>query len=376
MTRAAYEASPDQMATDPVTTSAYQVTEYVSGSKIVYKNTGKYWQTDESLVPMTSRHNVENIEIDIIPDTAQLTNALKTRAIDVSVWISATDIADFKDQPGFTVSKMPENTTELFLFNCSEKSVFANNPDLRKAIAYAIDSELIAEALTTAMPVREIPMATPSTPTMWKAGTTNRITSMILRRRRSCMRLPGASNLNLKLMSVTSDETAMMATIIQAELAELGINVELCGYDSQLFNQYKFDGADQWDLMFDEGASSNLANVYKLAWDRNNYTHGGALNYVRMISSEPARSGDERKDTQRRDDERVPPVSEGTVLWHWSGSEAEQRGAHRYHQDVGDLLPWSGSAGRLRILIHLPLVGRRCGFGRGRGAFFHQHEPA
>lgn len=73
MTRAAYEASPDQMATDPVTTSAYQVTEYVSGSKIVYKNTGKYWQTDESLVPMTSRHNVENIEIDIIPDTAQLT---------------------------------------------------------------------------------------------------------------------------------------------------------------------------------------------------------------------------------------------------------------------------------------------------------------
>ena len=37
-----------------------------------------------------------------------------------------------------------------------------------------------------------------------------------------------------------SDETAMMATIIQAELAELGINVELCGYDSQLFNQYKF----------------------------------------------------------------------------------------------------------------------------------------
>lgn len=48
---------------------------------------------------MTSRHNVENIEIDIIPDTAQLTNALKTRAIDVSVWISATDIADFNDQP-------------------------------------------------------------------------------------------------------------------------------------------------------------------------------------------------------------------------------------------------------------------------------------
>ena len=91
----------------------------------------------------------------------------------------------------------------------------------------------------------------------------------------------GASNLNLKLMYVTSDETAMMATIIQAELAELGINVELCGYDSQLFNQYKYDGADQWDLMLDEVASStNLANVYKLAWDSKGYTHDGALNYA------------------------------------------------------------------------------------------------
>ena len=46
VTQAAYEASPDQMATDPVTTSAYKVVEYVSGSKIVYENTGNYWQTD------------------------------------------------------------------------------------------------------------------------------------------------------------------------------------------------------------------------------------------------------------------------------------------------------------------------------------------
>ena len=73
----------------------------------------------------------------------------------------------------------------------------------------------------------------------------------------------------------------MMATIIQALLGELGINVELAGYDSQLYNQYKFDGADQWDLMLDEAASStNLANVYKMIWDSNNYVHEGAVNYV------------------------------------------------------------------------------------------------
>lgn len=282
VTQAAYEASPDQMATDPVTTSAYQVVEYVSGSKIVYKDTGKYWQTDESLIPMTSRHNVENIEVDIIPDTAQLTNALKTRAIDVSVWVSATDISDFKDMEGFTVSQMEENTTELLAFNCDTGSVFADNPDLRKAIAYAIDSEVIALGAFNgdAKPVKTY--GNTKYADYVEKWNGEEYYEYDLDKAKELYAASGASNLNLKLMYVTSDETAMMATIIQAQLAELGINVELRGYDSQLFNQYKYENKGEWDLLLDEGASStNLANVYKLAWDRTGYTHGGAINFVK-----------------------------------------------------------------------------------------------
>lgn len=282
VTQAAYEASPDQMATDPVTTSAYQVVDYVSGSKIVYKDTGKYWQTDESLIPMTSRHNVENIEIDIIPDTAQLTNALKTRAIDVSVWVSATDISDFKDMEGFTVSQMEENTTELLAFNCDTGSVFADNPELRKAIAYAIDSEVIALGAFNgdAKPVKTY--GNTKYADYVEKWNDEEYYEYDLDKAKELYAASGASNLNLKLMYVTSDETAMMATIIQAQLAELGINVELRGYDSQLFNQYKYENKGEWDLLLDEGASStNLANVYKLAWDRTGYTHGGAINFVK-----------------------------------------------------------------------------------------------
>ena len=34
--------------------------------------------------------------------------------------------------------------------------------------------------------------------------------------------------------------------------------------------------------MLDEGGSStNLANVYKLGWDRTGYVHGGAVNFVK-----------------------------------------------------------------------------------------------
>lgn len=281
VTQAAYEASPDQMATDPISTSAYQVVEYVSGSKIVYKDTGKYWQTDDALVPQTSKHNVANIEIDIIPDTAQLTNALKTKAIDVSVWVSATDIADFKGMDGFTVSQMEENTTEMLVLNCAEGSPFAGNVELRQAIAYAIDSQLLADGAYNgdARPVKTY--GNTKYADYVQKWNDEAYYEYDLAKAQELYAAAGPIDKTLKLMYVTSDENAMMATIIQAELAELGVNVELCGYDSQLFNQYKYDGADQWDLMLDEAASStNLANVYKMIWDANNYVHAGALNYA------------------------------------------------------------------------------------------------
>lgn len=281
VTQAAYEASPDAMATDPVTTSAYQVVEYVSGSKIVVKDTGKYWQTDESLVPETSRHNIENIEFDIIPDTAQLTNALKTRAIDVSVWVSATDIDSFKGVEGFTVSQMEENLTEMLVINCAEGSVFADKPDLRKAIAYAVDAELLAEGAFNgdARPVKTY--GNTKYADYVQKWNDEEYYDYDLDKAKALYAAAGPIDRTIKLMYVTGDENAMMATIIQAELAELGINVELCGYDSQLYNQYKYE-SDQWDLMLDEnGSSTNLANVYKLAWDRTGYVHGGAENFVK-----------------------------------------------------------------------------------------------
>lgn len=305
VTQAAYEASPDQMATDPVSTTAYRVTEYVSGSKIIFENTGNYWQTDDSLVPRTSKHNIQTIEVDIIPDSAQLTNALKTKAIDVSVWLSATDVPDFKGVEGFTVSQMPENTTEMLIFNCAENSPFAGNKELRQAIAYAIDSEMLAMGAYDgdAVPVKTY--GNTKYADYVEKWNEEEYYEYDLAKAKELLAASGASNLNLKLMYVTGDQNAMMATIIQALLGELGINVELAGYDSQLFNQYKFDGADQWDLMLDEAASStNLANVYKMIWDNGNYVHEGAVNYVvdetlqslLIAASNEATHGDETMD--------------------------------------------------------------------------------
>ena len=135
VTQAAYEASPDQMATDPVTTSPYRVTSYQTGSKITMEYTGAYWQTDESLVRITSKHNVNNITFSIIPDSVQLTNALKTKEIDISSAIDAAYIKDFMDVEGYAVTRFPDSLTKFLVFN---NNVFPDQR-VRQGIAYGID---------------------------------------------------------------------------------------------------------------------------------------------------------------------------------------------------------------------------------------------
>lgn len=47
VTKAAYEASENQMITAPVGTGNYKVTDYIAGSSVTLEKTGDYWQTDE-----------------------------------------------------------------------------------------------------------------------------------------------------------------------------------------------------------------------------------------------------------------------------------------------------------------------------------------
>ena len=282
VTQAAYEASPDEMATDPISTTAYKCTEYVSGSKIVFTNTGNYWQTDASKINNTSKSNVDVIEFDIITDSAQLTNALKTSAIDVTNWLSDIDVADFQGMEGFEVAPIPDNTTYFLLFNCDgDQGAFADNEKFRQALAYAVDSQQLVDGAL---------IGSGNVAKTW--GNTNYSDyvstwnnedyySYDLEKAKQLLAESGAAKTTLNLMITSTDLNTKLATIIQAQLALIGITVNISTYDSQLFNEYKYQ-PDQWDIMLDQGASTSyLVNVWKLNWDSSGYVHGGSENFVK-----------------------------------------------------------------------------------------------
>lgn len=282
VTQAAYEASSEKMATMPVTTSPYKCVEYVSGSKIVFEKTNNYWQTDTSKIQKTSMSNVDIIEFDVIPDQSQLTNALKTKAIDVTNWLSDTDVDEFRGLSDYGVSPIPDNTTYFLLFNCDESNgVFRNNLKFRQAIAYAINKQQIVDGAFN---------GNGNVAKTW--GNTNYSDYVDkwlqedyyeydIEKAKQLLAESGVSNPTLNLMITSGDVNTKIATIIQAQLQQIGVNVNINAYDNQLANEYKYK-PEQWDILLDQGGSTSyLVNVWKLAWDRTGYVHGGAENFVK-----------------------------------------------------------------------------------------------
>ena len=282
VTQAAYEASADKMATDPVSTTAYQCTEFVSGSKIVFTNTGNYWQTDTGKIRKTSKAHVDAIEFNIITDGSQLTNALKTNAIDVTNWLSDVDVADFKDLAGFDVTPVPDNASYFLVYNCdAENGVFADNLKYRQAIAYAIDSQQLVDGALSG-----------SGNALKTWGNTNYSDYLDQwleedyydtdpGQAKQLLAEAGVTGGKLNLMAQSGDVNTKLATIIQAQLGQIGVEVEINTYDAQLYNEYKYT-PDKWDIMLDQAASTSfLVNVWKLNWDNSGYVHGGAVNFVK-----------------------------------------------------------------------------------------------
>ena len=278
VTQAAYEASADVMATDPVSTSPYQVVDYKTGSSITYKYTGNYWQKDE-LTAYTSQHNVDEIVFKIIPDAVTLNNALATGEIDITAALDAMYVGDYLDKDGYNADSFQDNITKLLIFNVN---VF-DTVEARQAIAYAVDvQDLITFAYngTGARQAKTIGNSNyPDYLTSWEDEEYYEYDET---KANELVEAAGLAGKTFTLMYYTSDVNKNMAEAIQSDLAFYGINIELKPYDTNLFNQYKFgDDVGEWDLMLDEGgASGMLVNVWKLTMDRNDQAHGKTTGYV------------------------------------------------------------------------------------------------
>ncbi len=145
VTQAAYEASPDGMASQPISTSPYKVTEFVSGSSLTLEARDDYWQTDATLTPPGQATNAKKITYLIIRENSQVSINLESGNIDAAN-VSSYEVTRFQEggasSEGFTAitAKIPKFW--FMYFNMAPgQGMFADSVEARQAIAYAVDVE-------------------------------------------------------------------------------------------------------------------------------------------------------------------------------------------------------------------------------------------
>jgi ABC-type transport system substrate-binding protein len=273
----AYEASPDQFATKPVTTSPYVLTEYVPGSTLTFEARPDYWQKDKSQGPKYNQANVQKVVYQIITEPAQHAIALQTGSADVSGFISSADASQFKDNPDYSLFTFLDNLTQLVSFNGSKGNAFTNK-ELRQAVAYAIDTSAMCEAVSPGACAAAHTIGNSNFGGYQTSWDTEDYYNFDLAKAKELFAASGTKpDTTVKLLAQNDGRSGLMAQIIQSQLKEIGLNVEINQVEASVFNQLKTDPT-AWDIIIDAAAGGDfIVNPWQLVYDknRNNGTTSG-----------------------------------------------------------------------------------------------------
>jgi ABC-type transport system substrate-binding protein len=269
VSQAAYEASADQFATKPVTSSPYVLTEYVPGSSLTFERRDDYWQTDKSMGPKYNQANVQNIVMQIITEPAQHAIALETGTADISGSVTSADVDNFKDKEGFSLYTFQDNLTQVLIFNGSEGNAFTSK-ELRQAVAYAIDTTAMCEAVSPGACTPSVTIGNSNFGgylTQWEGED---YYGFDLAKAQELFAASGQeAGLTVKLLAQNDPRSGLMAQVIQNQLKELGINVEINQVEASVFSQLKTDPT-AFDIMIDATAGGDyIFNPSQLIFDQN-----------------------------------------------------------------------------------------------------------
>ena len=263
-----------------VGTGSYILEDYVAGAYMTFVADENYWQSDDSLVATVAEHYPEHYTVKFISEKSQHAIAMETGELDCTNGVLAADYVSFinedgtvKDGYGYIESEK-QGMAEL-IFDCSENSV-CGDVNLRKAIAYAVDSAALAYAAygdagvaytsfaqTTHLDYDE--MYTPEDGYF----TYDYDTAM------SYLEASDYDGETVVLYAQNDSEVTSECELIRAYCEAVGINVSVVTFDRTLFETYLKDEDPEWDMALCFGKGGDYTYV-SFAWciDLNYYTTG------------------------------------------------------------------------------------------------------
>ncbi len=285
VTEASWEASGDEMVTNPIGTGLYVCTNSILGSEYDFAARDDYWQTDPDYICAKNTCNVDPLILRVINDTSTIAIALENGEIDYTMNIEEADRDNFVDEngdarDGYSVKELMNASLIRISYNCSELSP-CQDINLRKALAYCIDNE--ACAYTAQKSYGHAARACINPGYLDADSSVNDLDDYYdynVEKAKECLAQSSYNGETLRVLVEPNDNCTSSAVLFQAYAREIGVNLELIEYDSAVFGDYfqKNDGEDYDMTLF--GINSSNSYTWKGLYELDINQFGNGLNQL------------------------------------------------------------------------------------------------
>jgi peptide/nickel transport system substrate-binding protein len=209
-------------------TGPFQWAEWVPGDHITLARNPNYWDT--------SLPYLDQVLFTIMRDQQTMVTALEAGAIDVAFLAPIPDAARLQADAQYTVTSR-HDVGQYFYVTANATVPPTDSKLVRQAINYAIDRNRFADTVLKGFggPAQDLPWA-PVSPA-WDDAKNTRYT-FDLDKAKSLLDAAGVSNLDLDIsyaLAGFSAEYASLATILQSDLAKIGIKATLKPQENAAF---------------------------------------------------------------------------------------------------------------------------------------------
>ena len=266
------EASGDEFAMHPITTSAYVVEEYTPQSSLTLKLRDDYWNTEAAAV---NRSNVREVTFQQISEASQAGIAMEKGVVDAFINIDANTLKQFVPDSNYLIHKgLSANGVQLYFSGVDSKQI-QQDVHLRRAIAYIINAEAIIQAVYGgyASLMHDVnPEVNDGYLEEWKS---EEYFPYDPEKAKEELKQSGYKGEDLILMCSSNASMSRMAQMIQNNCLEIGINLKLSTLDNAGFSAQRLDG-NNYDLIIISNGADSLTNFWNTRFDSTTYKLGDA----------------------------------------------------------------------------------------------------
>ena len=231
---------------NPVGTGPFVVDEWTEGGDISFTANDGYWQDGKPYL--------DEVVYRLVQDDNQLIAQLQAGQVDVIDSVSSANVATLQSNTSLAVSITPGWQVEELFFNTLDEHF--QDRDVRRAVSYALDREGIVQATSFGTAEVAGSVLPPSIP-----GYDGDITTLdhdVDAAKAAIADSAYPDGFSTKLLVASgNDLRAQEAQIIQAQLAEIGITVEIESIDLAAFRE-RFRAFDYSFML--NGATSDAAD--------------------------------------------------------------------------------------------------------------------